>query len=76
MGVPRKSSAGIWYVSFSPTVISYICSVKVTASAGEPPTNFTIAGAAAIANPPMPVVSVITESPMSRAASSGPYPGR
>jgi hypothetical protein len=44
----------------------------VIASSALPPTNETIAGAAAIENPPRPIVSVIVESPMSRFASSGP----
>ena len=46
--------------------------VFAIASAGVPPTNCTIAGAAAMAKPPMPAVSVIAESPRSRAASCGP----
>ena len=36
------------------------------------PTNWTIAGAAPIANPPRPRVSIIAESPISRLASSWP----
>ncbi|GAH98930.1 unnamed protein product, partial [marine sediment metagenome] len=35
-----------------------------------PPTNWIIAGAAAIANPPIPTVSAITLSPISGFASS------
>jgi hypothetical protein len=45
---------------------------RVSASAAWPPTNRTIAGAAAIANPPTPAVSVMVESPMSGLASSRP----
>jgi len=36
------------------------------------PAPLPIAGAAAIANPPIPAVSVIAESPMSGLASCGP----
>ena len=54
VGVPRKSSTGIWYAGFSASVISYISRVASIASATSPPTNRTIAGAAAIAKPPMP----------------------
>ena len=72
VGVPRKPSTGTWYVGFSASVISYISRVASIASATSPPTNRTIAGAAAIAKPPIPAVSVIAESPMSGLASSGP----
>ena len=72
VGVPRKPSIGIWNAGFSASVISYIGSVVASASATVPPTNCTIAGAAAIAKPPRPAVSVIAESPMSGLASSGP----
>ncbi len=72
VGVPRKPSTGTWYVGLSASVISYISRVASIASATSPPTNFTIAGAAAIAKPPMPPVSVMAESPMSGLASSGP----
>ena len=41
------------------------------ASSTVPPTSGTIAGAAAMAKPPMPYVSVIAASPMSRPESSG-----
>ena len=70
VGVPRKSSCGIPKAGFSATVISYISKVDSNAIAGVPPTNFTIAGAAAMANAPMPAVSVIVLSPMSGLASS------
>jgi hypothetical protein len=53
-------------------VISYIRAVVRRAYAASPPTRRTIAGAAAIAKPPRPPVSVIAESPMSGLASSGP----
>src|ERR671910_594264 len=56
--------------------MSYMARVAATASSGVPPTKRTIAGAAAMAIPPMPMVSVMVESPMSRLASSGPNPGR
>ncbi|MNC29532.1 hypothetical protein D3C75_777800 [compost metagenome] len=48
----------------------------LVASFGVPPTNFTIAGDDAIANPPTPAVSVMALSPRSAAASSTPYPGK
>ena len=54
---------------FSPAVISYICRVYRIASSLLPPTNWTMAGAAAMANPPNPFVSVIALSPMSGLAS-------
>ena len=41
-----------------------------TAEDAVPPTNPTIAGDAAMANPPKPTVSVMAESPMSGLASS------
>ena len=53
-------------------MISYIRRVVGQRVGTVPPTNLTIAGAAAIAKPPMPAVSVIAESPMSGLASSGP----
>jgi hypothetical protein len=72
VGEPRKSKTGIWYAGFSARVISYINWVASIAWGTSPPTNFTIAGAAAIAKPPIPAVSVMAESPMSGFASSGP----
>ena len=72
VGVPRNSRMGTWYAVCSPTVISYIVRVARSASGTSPPTNFTMAGAAAMAKPPMPAVSVMAESPMSGLASSGP----
>ena len=72
VGVPWNSSTGTAQRGFSPSVISCIRRVVASASGTEPPTNRTIAGAVAIANPPMPDVSVIAESPMSGFASSGP----
>ena len=51
-------------------VTERIAWLAAIASAGVPPTNWTIAGAAAMANPPTPAVSVIALSPMSRAASA------
>ena len=76
VGAPRKSSTGNGYAGFSATVISYISRVVRSASDTVPPTNRTIAGAPAMANPPSPAVSVMAESPMSGLASSGPYPPR
>jgi hypothetical protein len=76
VGTPRKSRTGSWYVGCSVSVISYIRRVAASASCTEPPTNRTIAGAVAIAKPPIPAVSVIAESPMSGLASAGPYPPR
>ena len=58
-GVPRKSSAGILKAACSPSVISYISSVVSTASRAVPPTNWTMAGAAASAKAPSPAVSVM-----------------
>ena len=74
VGVPRKSSAGMVKYLCSAEVISYISSVAVIASFGVPPTNWTMAGAVAIANPPMPAVSVIVLSPMSGLASASVKP--
>ena len=76
VGVPRKSRAGRRYARLSPAVISYIRRVARSASAGVPPTNWTIAGAPPMANAPMPAVSVIALSPMSGLASPGPKPGK
>ncbi len=75
-GVPRKPRPGIWKAGCSASVISYMERVARTAAATSPPTNRTIAGDAAIANPPTPDVSVIVESPMSGLASAGPYEPR
>src|SRR5262249_22605666 len=72
VGVPRKSSAGMRYATLSPSVISYIVRVNLSASDGVPPTNCTTAGAPPIAKPPRPAVSVIALSPMSGLASAGP----
>src|SRR6185437_16687594 len=47
-----------------------------SASAALPPTNLTIAGAAATARPPAPAVSVSAESPRSAAASARENPGK
>ena len=63
---------GMAQAGFSPTQRSYIRRVVASASGTDPPTNRTIAGAVAIAKPPIPAVSVIAESPMSGLASSGP----
>ncbi len=70
VGVPRKSRIGMVKYLLSAKVISYISSVAFMASFGEPPTKVTIAGAVAMAKPPMPAVSVIALSPMSGFASS------
>ena len=61
-------------LGFSVVVISRIWRVTSTASSTVPPTSATIAGAALIAKPPMPYVSVIALSPMSSPESSGLYP--
>ncbi len=53
-----------------PSVIDSIRRLFAVASAGVPPTNCTMAGDAAIAKPPRPLVSVMAESPRSAAASS------
>ena len=72
VGVPWNSSTGTVQRGFSARVISCMRRVVARASGTEPPTRRTIAGAVAIAKPPMPAVSVIAESPMSALASSGP----
>src|SRR5437867_4840605 len=69
-GVPPKLSAGSVNALLRPSVICVIANVLAIASCGVPPTNFTIAGAAAIAKPPTPAVSVIALSPRSGAASA------
>ena len=69
-GVPRKLSTGTVKNSCSPAVIWYISCVTLNARSAVPPTKRTMAGAAAIAKPPMPPVSVMLESPMSGLASS------
>src|SRR6185295_6286125 len=71
-----KSSAGSVNAGLTPSVIARIRRLWWIASAGVPPTNLTIAGAAAIAKPPTPAVSVIAESPRSAAASAMEYPGK
>ena len=72
VAVPWNSSTGIVQRGFSPSVISCIRRLVASASGTVPPTRRTMAGAVAIAKPPMPAVSVIAESPMSGLASSGP----
>ena len=69
-GVPAKLRAGSVNAGFTPSVIQSIRLLFAVASAGVPPTNCTIAGDAAMANPPSPLVSVMAESPRSAAASS------
>ena len=71
-GVPPKFSGGSVNAGFCPSVILDILRLFAVASAGVPPTNWTIAGDAAIAKPPSPLVSVMAESPRSAAASSMP----
>ena len=72
-GVPRKPRAGtVEQRVLGRRVISYMRRVVASASATVPPTNRTMAGAAAMAKPPRPAVSVIAESPMSGLASAGP----
>ena len=56
--------------------ISAISSVRAALSAGVPPKKAASAGAAASAIPPRPMHSSTAESPMSRAASSSPWPSR
>ena len=69
-GVPPKFNGGSVNAGLLPSVIDSIRRLLAVASAGVPPTNWTIAGEAAIAKPPRPLVSVIAESPRSAAASS------
>ncbi|MNT53462.1 hypothetical protein D3C72_1905490 [compost metagenome] len=54
VGMPINESSGMVTFGFSPRVISRICREKSMASSTVPPTSATIAGAVAIANPPMP----------------------
>ena len=72
VGVPLKPSDGRPYAAFFASVIRSIRRVNAIASAGVPPTKRTIAGAAAMAKPPMPNVSVMALSPRSGFASAGP----
>ncbi len=72
VGVPTNPSGGSAYDGLRASVIRPISRVNSRASEGLPPTKRTIAGAAAIANPPIPNVSVIALSPRSGLASSGP----
>ncbi len=65
-----KSSAGRVNDGLAPSVMARMRRLWWMASVGVPPTNLTIAGAAAIAKPPTPAVSVIAESPRSAAASA------
>ena len=69
-GVPLKFMAGRVNALFWPSVMWPMDAVFAIASAGVPPTKLTMAGAAAIANPPRPAVSVIALSPRSGAASA------
>ena len=59
VGEPQKSSVGSAWSGFRASVISPISRLERSASAAVPPTKRTIAGAAAMANAPMPAVSVI-----------------
>ena len=70
--VGPKFSAGNVNAGLVPIVIDCIRRLFSVASAGVPPTNLTMAGAAAMANPPTPAVSVIALSPRSAAASFTP----
>ena len=54
-----KSSAGSVNDGLTPSVIASMRRLWWMASVGVPPTNLTIAGAAAIAKPPTPAVSVM-----------------
>ena len=69
-GVPPKFNGGNVNAGLVPRVIVSIRRLFAVASAGVPPTNWTMAGEAAIAKPPSPFVSVIAESPRSAAASA------
>src|SRR5262249_24088129 len=70
VGVPAQLSAGSAYSAFRASVMSYIARVYPKASAGVPPTKRTMAGAPAMAKPPMPAVSVMALSPRSGLASA------
>ena len=77
VGTPSKSSAGIAHTGFVERVISLMARVKLAALEGAPaPTNPATAGAAAMANPPRPMVSTMVESPMSGFASVSLKPGK
>ena len=65
-----KSRKGIRKCLCWAHVISYILLVTSRAVWTLPPTHDTMAGAAAIANPPKPAVSVIELSPRSGFASA------
>ncbi len=68
---PLKFHVGIAKLGFSPIQISVISLLICNASSNPPvPTNLVTAGAAIIAIPPTPIVSVIAESPISVFASS------
>ena len=54
VGEPRKPRIGTCIAGFSARVSWYIRSVVASASGTVPPTNRTIAGAAAMVNPPTP----------------------
>ncbi len=71
-GRPRVRAATVTWSGDDRQRLSGFHAGRVVASASgtAPPTNRTIAGAAAIANPPIPAVSVMAESPMSGFASS------
>jgi hypothetical protein len=70
VGVPAEAERGDREVGVGADGDAPISRVAASASSGRPPTNWTIAGAAAIAKPPKPAVSVIVESPMSGLASA------
>src|SRR5712692_1154165 len=72
VGVPAKPRAGIPKSALRASVMPYIRCVYPMASSGVPPTKRTMAGAAAMAKPPMPMVSVMALSPRSGLASGRP----
>ena len=69
-GVPRKPRAGMVKAVCSAVVISYMARVVFKAISGVPPMKVTMAGAVAIANAPIPAVSVMVLSPISPLALS------
>ncbi|MNT60771.1 hypothetical protein D3C72_1983740 [compost metagenome] len=54
VGTPINDSNGMVTFGFAPRVISPILREKSIASSTVPPTSATIAGAVAMAKPPMP----------------------
>ena len=76
VGVPREAEGGDREARVRAERDPPMARVAARASSALPPTNWTIAGAAAIAKPPRPAVSVMALSPMSGFASASVQPGK